>query len=99
MTSVAIAFFQNRIGSCNGGTTSCRYRASRREMILLVGAMSGVIFGWSAATVPQGTTLTQAEQTGNLFAGYGLDVLGDAPDGSLAGSYLALLDGRNGEGR
>jgi len=67
--------------------------------MLLVGTAVGMILGWGDAPVSQNTALTRAEQTSGLFAGYGLDALGDAPDGSLAESYIALLDGRNGEGR
>jgi anti-sigma factor RsiW len=63
--------------------------------VLLVGAISGMIFGWSDSRVP----LDQAGQKDVELAGYGMDTLDDAPDGSLANSYLALLAGRNGEGR
>ena len=73
-------------------------RAAAAAM-LLVGAGIGMAFGWGAAPVPRSTASAQAEQGDSVFAGYGLDALGDAPDGSLAESYLALLDGRNGEGR
>jgi len=54
-----------------------------------------MVFGWSAAPVSS----AQVKQENGLFAGYGLDTLGDAPNGSLAEGCLALLAGRNGEGR
>jgi anti-sigma factor RsiW len=66
---------------------------------LLVGAMSGAILGWSASRITLSRATAQTRQADSVFAGYGLDILGDAPDGSLAESFLALLDGRNGECR
>ena len=69
-------------------------RAAAAAM-LIAGAAIGAAVGWGAS--PASTT--QARQKDSVFAGYGLDALGDTPDGSLAESYMALLDGRNGEGR
>jgi anti-sigma factor RsiW len=73
-------------------------RAAAAAM-LLAGAAIGIAFGWGAAPAPWSAASAQAEQDDSVLAGYGLDTLGDAPDGSLAGTYFALLDGRNGEGR
>lgn len=79
-------------------TVSTPMRAAAAAL-LLVGTMSGVILGWNASRTTSPGATAQARQADSVFAGYGLDTLGDAPDGSLAEGYLALLDGRNGEGR
>jgi len=75
-------------------TLSAPMRAAAAAMLLL-GTTAGVVLGWSTAPVPQNAALVQAEQTSDLFAGYGLDSLGYAPDGSLAEGYMDLLGGGN----
>ncbi len=60
--------------------------------VLAFGLTAGSYMGWSA-----GRSRAPAAQDDPLSA-YNLDYLGDAPDGSLASSYLALASTRNGEG-
>lgn len=67
--------------------------------ILLTGAVIGMAFGWKTAPVSSSAALVQVEKGEPVLAEYGLDALGDAPKGSLAESYQALLEGRNGKGR
>lgn len=80
------------------GTLSTPMRAAAAAM-LVVGAAIGMALGWGTSPLPQSTANTQAWQEESVFTGYNLDTLGDAPDGSLAKSYLSLLDGRSGEDR
>jgi anti-sigma factor RsiW len=71
---------------------------SAAAAVLTVGLAVGSYMGWSAErSMSPAVVAGTAEQTDSLDA-YNLDYLGDAPDGSLAGSYLALASTRNGEG-
>ncbi|MBI4871546.1 MAG: hypothetical protein HY814_08260 [Candidatus Riflebacteria bacterium] len=79
-------------------TLASPLRAAAVAMVL-VGAAIGGGLGWSMSPVPPASTSFPAQQAADLFAGYGLDAMGDAPDGSLPRIYLALLDGRTGEDR
>jgi len=53
---------------------------------LVIGLGLGSFMGWSAK---RSTSQVMIAQSNSLDA-YNLDYLGDAPDGSLASSYLAL---------
>jgi len=64
--------------------------------VLVFGLAVGSYMGWSAERpMPQAVTARTAVQADPLDA-YNLDYLGDAPDGSLAGSYLALASNPKG---
>jgi anti-sigma factor RsiW len=66
--------------------------------VLVVGLSVGLVMGWTTLPtnqVPPAQTTAQADP----LDAYNLDYLGDAPSGSLADSYLALVSGRNGEGK
>ena len=58
--------------------------------VLVFGLTAGSYMGWSA-----GRSTAPAAQIDRLNA-YNLDYLGDAPQGSLASSYLALASNREG---
>jgi anti-sigma factor RsiW len=62
--------------------------------VLGFGLVVGSYMGWSAG---RSTSQAAIAQSDSLDA-YNLDYLGDAPDGSLAGSYLALASNRNSGG-
>jgi len=62
--------------------------------VLVFGLGVGSYMGWSGQRSTSQAAIAQSES----LDAYNLDSLGDAPDGSLAGSYLALASGRNGEG-
>jgi anti-sigma factor RsiW len=66
--------------------------------VLVVGLALGLAMGWTTLSVPQ-TAPTQDVAQGDPLDDYNVDYLGDAPAGSLADSYLALVSDRNGEGR
>jgi len=64
--------------------------------VLVFGLAAGSYMGWSAErSMPQAVTAQTAVQADPLDA-YNLDYLSDAPDGSLAGSYLALASNPEG---
>ena len=64
--------------------------------VLVFGLALGSYMGWSGGrSMPQAATARMAAQADPLDA-YNLDYLGDAPDGSLAGSYLALASSPKG---
>ena len=65
---------------------------------LAVALVSGLAVGWNTAQRSPGRDSGSASSAGPL-AGYSLDYLSDAPDGSLAASYLALVSGRSGKER
>ncbi len=64
--------------------------------VLIVGLTVGAVMGWASA--PPIAPAETAAQTDPVDA-YQVDFLGEAPAGSLADSYLALVSGRNGEGQ
>ena len=66
--------------------------------VLVIGLALGLVVGWTTSPAGQAPPAQAAVQTDPLDA-YSLDYLGDAPSGSLADSYLALVSGRNGEGQ
>lgn len=65
--------------------------------VLVVGFLGGVMVGRDAVRTPanQAAGVTSPSDP---WEGYNLDYLGDAPEGSLANSYLALVSGHDGEG-
>jgi len=67
--------------------------------VLVVGLLAGLAMGWNAVQAPAAKLSAQAAPQGDPLAGYNLDYLGEAPSGSLADGYMALLSGRNGEGK
>ena len=67
--------------------------------VLIVGLAVGLVMGWMARPSTIQTQTTEAATQGDALDAYNIDYLGDAPAGSLADSYLALVSGRNGEGR
>jgi hypothetical protein len=72
-------------------------RAAAAAM-LVVGLLAGLAMGWNTVQAPAAKPSAQAAPQGDPLAGYNLDYLGDAPSGSLADGYMALLSGLNGEG-
>jgi anti-sigma factor RsiW len=66
--------------------------------VLVIGLAVGLLMGWKTSPASQAPPAQAAVQADPLDA-YNLDYLGDAPSGSLADSYLALVSGRNGEGQ
>jgi anti-sigma factor RsiW len=64
--------------------------------VLIIGLSVGVVMGWTSAS-PSGQAQTAA-QTDPVDA-YQIDYLGEAPSGSLAESYLALVSATNEGGR
>jgi anti-sigma factor RsiW len=66
--------------------------------VLVIGLAAGLVMGWATLPASQAPPAQAAVQADPLDA-YNLDYLGDAPSGSLADSYLALVSGRNGEGQ
>jgi anti-sigma factor RsiW len=77
-------------------STSMRVAAAAA---LLVGATLGLVVGWNTAESPGRANAGPLAAKADPLGGYSLDYLGDAPDGSLAASYLSLVAGRGGEGR
>jgi len=67
--------------------------------ILVVGLLVGSMMGWGTLPASAGRPAAKAMLTSDLLTGYNLDTLGEAPEGSLANSYLALVLGPDGEGR
>jgi len=66
---------------------------------LALALVSGLAVGWSTAESPRRGNSGPLAAKADPLGGYSLDYLGDAPDGSLAASYLSLVAGRGGEGR
>jgi anti-sigma factor RsiW len=66
--------------------------------VLVLGFLGGVMMGRDASRTPGNRASAVASETDPLD-GYNLDYLSDAPEGSLANSYLALVSSRDGEGR
>ena len=66
---------------------------------LALALVSGLAVGWSTAESPRRGDAGSPTARGDPLGGYSLDYLGDAPDGSLASSYLALVSGRGGKER
>lgn len=64
--------------------------------VLVVGLTAGLMMGWT--TSPSAGRMASAAQ-GDPLSTYQLDVLSEAPDGSLAGSYLTLVATTNEGGR
>jgi len=65
--------------------------------VLVVGLAAGLALGWAARPATrQAQEDSQAMALTTALAAYNLDYLGDAPGGSLADSYLALLTNRKG---
>jgi len=64
--------------------------------VLVVGLTVGLVMGWTAAP---STGQALAEAQADPLAVYHVGYLSDAPEGSIAESYLTLALGRNGEGR
>jgi len=67
--------------------------------MLAVGLGVGLAIGWGARPAAPQVSTSSAAAGGDPLAAYKLDYLSDAPDGSLAGTYLALLTSPNGEGQ
>ena len=67
--------------------------------VLVVGLGAGLAIGWAAQPAARQIAATPATAAVDPLAAYKLDYLNDAPDGSLAGTYLALLTSPNGEGQ
>ena len=67
--------------------------------VLIVGLAAGAVMGWTARPSTIQALATEAATQGDALDAYNTDYLSDAPAGSLADSYLALVSGRNGEGR
>lgn len=66
--------------------------------VLVVGFLGGWMMGRDAVRAP-GTRTAVVAPPADPLDGYNLDYLGDAPEGSLANSYLALVSSRDGKGR
>lgn len=66
--------------------------------VLVVGFLGGWMMGRDAVRIP-GSRAAVVASPPDPLDGYNLDYLGDAPKGSLANSYLALVSSHDGEGR
>jgi anti-sigma factor RsiW len=66
--------------------------------VLVVGLASGVLMGWSTWQTPAAPP-TQAVSQADPLASYNVDYLTDAPDGSLAQTYLTLVSSPAQEGK
>jgi len=66
--------------------------------VLVIGLTVGLVMGWTTLSAGR-TPSAQAAAPADPLDAYNLDYLGDAPSGSLADSYLALVSGRSGEGQ
>jgi anti-sigma factor RsiW len=58
--------------------------------VLVIGLATGLLIGWNTWQAPAAPPAQAASQTDPL-ASYNVDYLTDAPDGSLAQTYLALV--------
>ena len=67
--------------------------------VLVVGLAVGLALGPTAMPQPSQGPAAQVAAQDDALDSYNMDYLGDTPAGSLAGSYLALVSGRNGEER
>jgi anti-sigma factor RsiW len=65
---------------------------------LVLGFLGGWMMGREAVRTPGGGAAVAVSPPDPL-EGYNPEFLGDAPEGSLANSYLALVSSRDGEGR
>jgi len=64
--------------------------------VLVIGLTVGSVLGWtSAPSAGQAPAVAQVDP----LETYDLDYLGDAPEGSIADSYLVLVSARKEEGR
>ena len=79
-----------------GASLAARTAAAATLALALV---SGLAVGWNTAQSPRRGNAGQLASKADPLGGYSHDYLGDAPDGSLAASYLSLVAGRGGEGR
>jgi anti-sigma factor RsiW len=78
-------------------TVSMPVRAAAAA-VLVIGLASGALMGWNTWR-PLAAPPTQAVSQANPLAPYNVDYLTDAPDGSLAQSYLALVSSPAQEGK
>ena len=78
-------------------TVSIPVRAAAAA-VLVIGLAAGSLLGWSTLQAPAAPP-AQAVSQADLLSSYGADYLTDAPDGSLAQSYMALVSGPAQEGR
>jgi anti-sigma factor RsiW len=66
--------------------------------VLVIGLATGVLMGWNTLQAPA-ISPTQAVSQANPLAPYNVDYLTEAPDGSLAQTYLALVSSPAPEGK
>lgn len=66
--------------------------------VLVIGLATGVLMGWSTWQ-SSAASPTQAALQANPLVPYNVDYLTDAPDGSLAQTYLTLVSNPAQEGR
>jgi anti-sigma factor RsiW len=78
-------------------TVSMPMRATAAA-VLVIGLASGVLMGWNTWQAPSAPA-DQVTSQADPLAPYGVDYLTDAPDGSLAQTYLALVASPRQEGR
>jgi len=78
-------------------TVSMPMRAAAAA-VLVVGLATGVLMGWDTGQAAAAQPAPLVSQSDPL-AVYNMDYLTDAPNGSLAESYLALVSDSNGRGR
>lgn len=64
--------------------------------VLVFGLAVGTYMGWSSGRSMSQTVTAQAAAQADPLDAYNLDYLSDAPEGSLAGSYLALASNLEG---
>ena len=76
---------------------SAPMRAAAAAM-LLVGLGVGLLMGWTSGPAVVSPDSAETTSQADPLDTYQLEYLGDAPEGSLADSYLALLSTGNGEG-
>ena len=67
--------------------------------MLLVGLGVGLLMGWTSGPAVVSPDSAETTSQADPLDTYQLEYLGDAPEGSLADSYLALVSTGNGEER
>jgi anti-sigma factor RsiW len=67
--------------------------------VLVIGLATGVLMGWSTWQAPAATSPAQVASQADPLGPYNVDYLTDAPDGSLAQTYLVLVSSPAQEGK
>jgi len=68
-------------------------------VVFVIGLTVGLSMGWTILPAGKRIAGPQAAMQADPLDSYNLDYFSDAPNDSLAGVYVALVSGRDGEGR